>query len=841
MSAPGDIQVAGEVDDWSFFGRAGQSVDVFLHTGGGGKPAPIPPALDYGQVTLLDPDGNQIAIASNSQSGADASIVNEVLTTDGTYQIEVQAAPGHFASLGNYVIAAYDAGTYTSFVDLNQAVYGQLNSPYSQDRWTFSATANTQVQLNLIASANPSLQFSLTGPDGFTGFSGLSTSSDLVTLPTSGTYVLDLTTSQSAAGGGAYGFRLNQTTLTDLTLGTANQGTLIGSEEAQLFQIAVPQAQGLLVVLQDSVNSDRNELYLKLGAPPTRSDYQYRFSTLAAASQQILVPWAAAGTWYALLYSTSVPQPGSYTVLATTGDILLTGSTSNRSGTSADTTLTLTGWGFDQATSVALVAADGTVYPASTTSIDLPTQITATFAAGTVPAGVYSIEASKPGVQPAVLSNALTIDQGGARNLKTDIVLPSSMGYHAPATIYVDYANTGDIAMPAPLLTLGGSNNRPLLTLDQSLVVPGLWTSLVLPQGFGNSVELLGSGATPGVLQPGETMRVPVYYDGQEAPWTSVSSFIFNLTVTNSNDTTPIDWSSIESGLRPRGIDETTWAALYPGLTEQIGSTWGDFVAKIDADASYLGRLGETVTDVAQLWQFEIRQAIGLNPVSQIASNVDVSVSAPGLPLTFSRSYSPSILDRSVIGPLGMGWSLDGGWQRTLTKLSDGTVVVADAGGAIRTFQPDSRSSNYFDQPGDHGVLIANADGTFSLRETNGALTHFLASGQVDYVQDTNGNRVTAGYSGGLLTSLNHSDGQSIEIAYNAADLISQVTDPFGRQTTFTYDAANQHLVSVQEFDGSTYAYTYDTGAGPTINTPTLLSCLLSSEWFTLAAQEGSQ
>ena len=41
------------------------------------------------------------------------------------------------------------------------------------------------------------------------------------------------------------------------------------------------------------------------------------------------------------------------------------------------------------------------------------------------------------------------------------------------------------------------------------------------------------------------------------------------------------------------------------------------------------------------------------------------------------------------------------------------------------------------------------------------------------------------------------------------------MTDPFGRKTIFTYDATNQHLISVQETDGSTYAYTYDTETDP--------------------------
>jgi len=494
--------------------------------------------------------------------------------------------------------------------------------------------------------------------------------------------------------------------------------------------------------------------------------------------------------------------------------IVLKGVTPGHLGNGADMVLTLSGAGFDSTAQVELVAESGTAYPATQVSIDLPTQITATFAAGMVPAGVYSVQVAKPGLSPAVLPNALTIDQGGQSNLKTDLVLPSVLGRHQPGTIYVDYTNTGDVAMPAPLLVLTGTLN-PFLTLDPTRVVAGLWTS-ALPDGFSHSVEILGSGATPGVLQPGETMSVPVYYAGLQQPWDfSKTSVTFNLTVTNPDDSTPIDWSALENGLRPPGIDPTTWTAIYPGLVAQIGPTWGDFVSRIDADASYLGRLGEQVTDVSQLWQFEIRQAIGLTPVSQLATSTDASVAGPGLPLTFGRSYSPSILDRDQVGPFGLGWTLTGGWQRTLTTLPDGTVVVADVNGDIRTFQPDSRTpGSYFDQAGDQGTLIANADGTFSLREIDGSLTHFLANGQVDYVQDTNGNRITAGYTNGLLTSLTHSDGQSLQIAYNAAGRITSVTDPFGRQTTYTYDASNQHLLSVREPDGTVYGYTYDLGTG---------------------------
>ena len=34
------------------------------------------------------------------------------------------------------------------------------------------------------------------------------------------------------------------------------------------------------------------------------------------------------------------------------------------------------------------------------------------------------------------------------------------------------------------------------------------------PTGYSSSVQILASGATPGLLQPGESETVPVYYDG---------------------------------------------------------------------------------------------------------------------------------------------------------------------------------------------------------------------------------------------------------------------------------------------------------------------------------------
>ena len=51
-------------------------------------------------------------------------------------------------------------------------------------------------------------------------------------------------------------------------------------------------------------------------------------------------------------------------------------------------------------------------------------------------------------------------------------------------------------------------------------------------------------------------------------------------------------------------------------------------------------------------------------------------------------------------------------------------------------------------------TLTPLGGGGFLLREADGTITAFGANGKVTYIQDTNGNTVTASYTNGLLTSL---------------------------------------------------------------------------------------
>jgi RHS repeat-associated protein len=827
---PGLVTADSQVDDWTFFGRAGQSVTIIVHTGSLGNPPPLSPFLNFAQVQLRDSHGNVVAQNANTQSGADVSLLGVNLPADDTYHIQVR--PGQAGSRGHYLLTAWDATPHTTPLTVNQVVTGQIDTPFRADRWTFAAAAGDPVRFDLLNGSSPGLRFDLTGPNGYVGFQGLAGSSDLLTLPTAGTYVLRAYVTGTQTG--AYTVRIRQTAVIPLQLGTPYHGQLEGSAEALLFQVNVPASRALQVDLSDNTAADHNEVYVKLGAPPTRADYQFRSGNDASANQQVLVPSAAPTTWYILVYDAFVAQPSNFALSAIGAGVVVSGVTPDHAGNAAAAVLTVTGAGFDATSMVSLVAGNGTTYRASTVQLDLPTQLTATFLAGVVPAGVYTVSVTRGDGARGSLANAFTMKQGGRAQFNVNLVTPSLLGYHIPSTLYLQYSNTGDLAMPAPVIDVtitqthanGTTDAKALLTLDGSIVTQGFWTS-ALPDGFSNTVDVLASGATPGVLEPGEAVQVPIYYAGWQQPWDlRYPLFHFDVGVQQTTDPTPVDWPSLQANFRPPDISPAAWNALFPNLQAQLGNTLGAFVQRLDDDAQYLGHLGEQVNDINALWYFEVQQANGFNPLQALSSQEDVEVPTPGPALTVQRAFFNSIDGRYQTGPFGRGWQWIDGWQSSLTVASDGTVTVPNPDGSPRRFQPDSRVPGaYFAEMGDHGTLTAIPGSGFNLTEADGMMTHFDNDGKIGFVQDPNGNRVTAGYTNGMLTNLTASAGQSLAFTYNSAGLISAITDSTQRTTVYTYDSTNQFLMSVTDFAGRVTRYTYDVHG-----TPLTANALLSVE-----------
>ena len=806
----GTISPAGQLDEWTFFGRADSSITVRVNPGTATIPAPVSPPLNWARVRLLGPDGSLLAAAASATAGAAVFLSDIALPADGVYKVRIDAAPGHAANTGNYVLTAWDTTPTVRPLVPNETATGTLATPFAVDRWTFAATAGEQVRFDLLGTSAAGLTFSLAGPNGYAGFTDLTDDSSLLTLPADGTYTLTVRGPTGATGG--YAFVVRQTTVTDLTLGTPFTGTLVASGQPQLFRVEVPAAQVLSVELSDAATGGRTELYARFGAPPTRETYDHA-ATGPGRSQSLFVPSATPGTWYVLVYGESVPQPGGYALTARGSAAKITAVTPDRAGNAAPTLVTVTGAGFTPGTTVELVASNGTTtYAPTSFTIDLYTQITATFAAG-LPADTYAVRVNNAGYSDT-LANAVRVTAGGQARLETNLILPTALGRHAVATLYVEFANTGDLAMAAPLLSLQSADpdgsDRPVFTLDQNRIVENFWSS-GLPPGTGNSVLILGSGAQPGVLNPGERVRVPVYFLGLQQPWDFGDTAVeLEVRYWTEDDATAIDWASRQEALRPPLLGADQWAAVYDNLTGGLATT-GDYVTMLNQNARYLAQLGENVTGVDDLWNFEVQQAYGYTAVPTLDSAVDAAMPTPGVSLDFARRFGNAIQSRYADGPLGRGWFTP--WQTKLVSTDGGNLVqVVGEGGSARTFQRDSRNGGYFSGTGDSATLTAVGGGAFELRAVSGTVTRFRADGRIESVRDANGNKVTAEYdAGGRLTSLTHTSGASLALAYTAAGRIGSVTDSAGRTTTYGYDATDTYLTSVTTADGKVTRYTYQT------------------------------
>ena len=370
------------------------------------------------------------------------------------------------------------------------------------DQWTFGAVSNEEVQLHLVDLSGTGVGFDLDGPNGWRGFTNLTADSSLIALPSSGNYYVEAH-SLNGQYGAIYAFELFGTPITNLNLGTEFTGQFAASGQSQLFEFSVPTNAPLQVLLNNLVTNNNAVVYAQFGKPPTPSSYSYS-ATAPGPNQQLLIPVATAGTWYVLVYGDNIQSPGAYTVTASSYSVMLNSVTPAISGLNQPFTVTVTGAGFDSSCSVQFIGESNNFDSASSVSVDSFTQITITESAGALSPGFYSVRVSDASGNSATLTNVFQVLTYGIPNLVTSITLPSLMGYHIPSTVYPNYGNNG-AAMAAPLLVLTASqqgDQGALMTLESTLVVQGLWTSATLPAGFGHSIQVLGSGQTPGLLHP---------------------------------------------------------------------------------------------------------------------------------------------------------------------------------------------------------------------------------------------------------------------------------------------------------------------------------------------------
>ena len=131
----GTIATVGQVDSWTFFGRAGSGATVLVNPGDASAPAALIPYIENAQVSLIDPNGNVLATESDASPGDLLTLLRVSLPVDGVYTIQVQAEASQPSSTGHYELTVYD-------VEPTMALTASIPGPTYGQSLTFTITVS---------------------------------------------------------------------------------------------------------------------------------------------------------------------------------------------------------------------------------------------------------------------------------------------------------------------------------------------------------------------------------------------------------------------------------------------------------------------------------------------------------------------------------------------------------------------------------------------------------------------------------------------------------------------------------------------------------------------------
>ncbi|WP_197480191.1 CARDB domain-containing protein, partial [Anabaena sp. 4-3] len=570
-----------------------------------------------------------------------------------------------------------------------------------------------------------------------------------------------------------------------LDLGTADTGTL-GQGQAAYYRVDVAAGETLRVKFDSASTTAANELYIRYGDMPTRSQYDVAFSAALSPDQEVLIPSTRGGTYYILAYSSDVGGgAANYSIEADVLEFSISSLGTHRGSNKGQTTVKIAGAKFTPNDIVSLIATDGTQRQASKVWWKNSTELWATFDLQGLNTGAYDVKVNNSH-QTAILDDAFTVTSGAVGNLETQLELPSALRPGQGGVVTINYVNTGETDILSPILILNSEN-----------------ANLQLPNGELKSryqFLAVGSEGPAGILSPGERGSLSLVFQPTIGAGNSVN---FRLQGVTGGDQ-PFDWSTVKENARPSFISPQAWDGIWSNFTAAIGQTPSQYLAAVTDNANTFSQQGQSISDISTLVGAELQQANNLLLGDILTSQVDASSPTPGLRLSMGRSFQSTFDGRLILGEFGYGWTHT--WNITARPDQQGNVTLLQAGN-IRLFDKQTDGS-YKGLTGDNATLSLIGN-TYQLRENDGTVFVFRVDGKLDYIEDRNSNRITAGYTNDRLTSLTHSNGDFFSFAYNAQGRISQLTDATGQITTYIYDASGEHLLSVTNAEG-TVSYTYD-------------------------------
>ncbi|NJN12549.1 MAG: hypothetical protein HC815_33155 [Richelia sp. RM1_1_1] len=724
-------------------------------------------------LQLYNSDGSRVVEGSNNGDNAD-EVITRNLKADSyyvivqgyytgaatTYKLEASATPldTYQDNGGDTLETARDIGTLDgsqNFSDFIGNFFGIRQD--NADFYRFQLKESSSINLSLSGlSPNTGASLQLLGSQG--NLIRSSTNNTLNTSLFAGTYYFRV--SPSSANGTNYNLTATGIPIPDLA----------GNSISQARNISI--LSGTQTFTDFVGDIDRDDFYrfellkdssVNLGVSPEIFGTNVSLNLLNSRGSNIdssstgISRDLDAGIYYAQVRGNNTNYDVSFSAIANdSSDFQIKSVTPVEGSNVGQTTITVKGSQFTSNAQVSIIDTDGTEVLADKVNVQNDSTLTATFNLVGLTAGAYDVKVVDD-AGTATAEDLFQVSTGNPGKLDVFISAPGAVRPWSTGTVVVTYRNSGDTDITAPLLTL---------TADGAIFEEN-------GEYSDGSVQFLGINqeGDAGVLPPGATGTFSVRFRPKD---NSVTNIDFQVNSLATDET--VDWDAIKDSSRPDSIPVEAWEVIFNNFTQEVGKKAGEYEKVLAENASRLSELGEYTGDVSQLLAFELQQV-----------------------------NSQGIFERFNLGSFGRGWNNP--WEITANTDDEGNVTIQN-GGSLRFFTKQEDGS-YKGEDGDNGILTKSGD-TYRLRESGGTVVAFNNDGKLDFIQDTNNNQVTAGYTDGKLTTLTYTNGDVITFAYNSGGRISEVTDQFGQKTTYTYDATGEKLLSVSDESG-TITYTYET------------------------------
>ena len=203
---------------------------------------------------------------------------------------------------------------------------------------------------------------------------------------------------------------------------------------------------------------------------------------------------------------------------------------------------------------------------------------------------------------------------------------------------------------------------------------------------------------------------------------------------------------------------------------------------------------------------WEIGDGVHIATGNYSKSFTDLSIASPGVKSDFVRTYNSMSNEE---GSFGIGWDFN----------IDVSKIVIPAQGYYQVVLPDGSNTTFKDN-GNGGFECLNAHSemtksgnTYTITNAAQSQYHFNSDGELDWVKDANGNKLTISSKSNDQRIVTDSTGRTYKIYYNGNSEHSRITKiedtSAGRIVTYEYNGDFQ-LVSATSVSGGTEKYEYD-------------------------------